>query len=262
MTAGRNEKKKELAKEVKKYLEEEKYFGYTDVVFESGNGKNKMTGDKADKENLKSGRELYPEIERRLAAGELLTLEETARIVSVCIKCRLSESRTMTVFGEGNPRANVMFVGEGPGFDEDRQGMPFVGRAGQLLTKIIESTGLKREDVFITNVVKCHPMVDPSNPDRRGNDRPPSKDEAAACRPYLEQQLRNIRPKVVVTLGNSAAQLLLETDTGITRLRGRFYDLRGIKLMPTFHPAALLRNSDLKKDVWNDMKMLKKELGI
>lgn len=168
-----------------------------------------------------------------------------------CERCKLFKGRKTLVFGEGNPNAALVFVGEGPGFEEDRQGRPFVGEAGQLLTKIIESgMQLKRADVYICNVVKCRP---PDN-------RTPEPDEIAACVPFLLKQLRAIRPKVIVTLGNVPTQTLLKTKEGITRLRGKWQAYEGIPLMPTFHPAYLLRNPADKKLVWDDIQQVMKEL--
>lgn|SRR5574341_15086 len=168
-----------------------------------------------------------------------------------CARCKLFKGRKTLVFGEGNPNAALVFVGEGPGFEEDRQGRPFVGEAGQLLTKIIESgMQLKRADVYICNVVKCRP---PDN-------RTPEPDEIAACVPFLLKQLRAIRPKVIVTLGNVPTQTLLKTKEGITRLRGKWQAYEGIPLMPTFHPAYLLRNPADKKLVWDDIQQVMKEL--
>ncbi|HEX4819599.1 MAG TPA: uracil-DNA glycosylase [Acidimicrobiales bacterium] len=160
-------------------------------------------------------------------------LEVVADAASTCTKCKLATAgRTQVVFGMGNPEADLMFVGEGPGAEEDKQGLPFVGRSGQLLDKILfEELGITRESVFIANVVKCRP---PGN-------RDPEPDEIDACRPWLEQQLDLIQPKVVVTLGNFATKLLLETKEGITKLRGKSYPFRGGVLIPTFHPAAVLR---------------------
>ena len=151
------------------------------------------------------------------------------------------------VFGVGNPNAELMFVGEGPGGDEDLQGEPFVGRAGQLLNKIIEAIDLKREDVYIANVVKCRP---PGN-------RNPEPDEVAACQPFLFRQIDAIKPKVIVALGKFAAQCLLQTTDPITRLRGRVFTYRGATLIPTFHPAYLLRNPASKREVWEDMKQVR-----
>jgi uracil-DNA glycosylase family 4 len=169
-----------------------------------------------------------------------------------CTRCKLSAlGRTQVVFGVGNPSADLMFVGEAPGADEDLQGEPFVGRAGQLLTKIIEAINLKREDVYIANVIKCRP---PQN-------RNPEPDEIETCEPFLFRQIDVIRPKVIVTLGKFAAQCLLRSDAPISRLRGRLFDYRGAKLIPTFHPAYLLRNPSSKREVWEDMKLVKKLLN-
>ncbi|MDE2490858.1 MAG: uracil-DNA glycosylase [Elusimicrobia bacterium] len=184
-----------------------------------------------------------------------------------CRACPLGAARIQAVPGVGSADAEVMFVGEGPGFDEDHKGEPFVGRSGQLLDKIMASIGLSRETVYIANIVKCHPMVDPSNPEKRGNDRPPSPDEIAACRGWLDVQIRTIRPRVIVTLGAVPARVLLDDPTGITKIRGRWrtYDpgegAPPVRLLPTFHPAALLRNPDLKRDVWEDMKSLRAALA-
>jgi uracil-DNA glycosylase family 4 len=157
-------------------------------------------------------------------------LEAVAAEAAGCTRCRLHQSRTQVVFGQGDPHADLMFVGEAPGFHEDRQGIPFVGPSGQLLNRLLEGIGLRREDVYICNVVKSRP---PQN-------RDPLPDEIAACRPWLDAQVRLVDPKVVVTLGNFAAKTLLETTTGITRLRGRAYPFQGRVLLPTFHPAAAL----------------------
>ena len=157
-------------------------------------------------------------------------LEAVAAEAAGCTRCRLHESRTQVVFGQGDPHADLMFVGEAPGFHEDRQGIPFVGPSGQLLNRLLEGIGLRRQDVYIANVVKSRP---PGN-------RDPLPDEIAACRPWLDAQVRLVDPKVVVTLGNFAAKTLLETTTGITRLRGRAHPFQGRVLLPTFHPAAAL----------------------
>ena len=157
-------------------------------------------------------------------------LEAVAAEAAGCTRCRLHQSRTQVVFGQGDPHADLMFVGEAPGFHEDRQGVPFVGPSGQLLNRLLEGIGLRREDVYICNVVKSRP---PQN-------RDPLPDEIVACRPWLDAQIRLVDPKVVVTLGNFAAKTLLETTTGITRLRGRTYPFQGRVLLPTFHPAAAL----------------------
>ena len=165
-----------------------------------------------------------------------------------CTRCKLhKQGRTQVVFGVGNPAADLMFVGEAPGGDEDIQGIPFVGRAGQLLTKIIEAIELSRDQVYIANVIKCRP---PGN-------RNPDPDEVETCEPFLFQQIDSIKPKVIVALGTFAAKALLKTQDPISRLRGRVYDYRGAKLVPTFHPAFLLRSPERKRDVWEDMKKVR-----
>lgn len=178
------------------------------------------------------------------------TLEDIRRDLGDCQRCKLGPTRTNIVFGEGNPQAELMFIGEGPGADEDRSGRPFVGRAGQLLTKMIESIGLTREQVYIANVVKSRP---PEN-------RTPERDEVATCLPFLLRQIVVIRPKLIVTLGNPATQALLDTSLGITRLRGNFHDyprLPGVRVMPTYHPAYLLRSPDKKRETWEDLKKVR-----
>jgi uracil-DNA glycosylase family 4 len=169
-----------------------------------------------------------------------------------CNACRLAGTRTNVVFGVGNPAADLMFVGEAPGRDEDLQGEPFVGRAGQLLTDIIKAMKLTRDDVYIANVVKCRP---PEN-------RNPEPDELDQCRPFLHRQVELIQPRVIVTLGRFGLQSLTETQYSISAVRGQWLDYRGIRLMPTYHPAYLLRNPAAKKDVWADMKKVMAELGI
>jgi uracil-DNA glycosylase len=182
-------------------------------------------------------------------AGEALAAVRAD--IGDCTRCKLHAlGRRQIVFGVGNPNADLMFVGEAPGGDEDIQGIPFVGRAGQLLTKIIEAIGLKRDDVYIANVIKCRP---PQN-------RNPEPDEVETCEPFLFQQIDIIKPKVIVALGKFGAQTLLRTLDPISRLRGRIYDYRGAKLVPTFHPAYLLRNPASKREVWEDMKLVRKLL--
>jgi len=169
-----------------------------------------------------------------------------------CTRCKLHKARTNIVFGVGNPKAQLVFVGEGPGRDEDEQGEPFVGRAGKLLTQMIEAMGLRRQDVYICNVVKCRP---PEN-------RLPEKDEIATCSPYLLRQLDAIGPKVICCLGACSAQTLLNTNQGISRYRGEWFDFRGAKLIATYHPAYLLRNPNAKSDVWKDLQKVMAVLGL
>lgn len=165
-----------------------------------------------------------------------------------CQKCGLAQTRLSVVFGNGRADADLVFVGEAPGAEEDRQGVPFVGAAGQLLTRMIEAIGLAREDVYIANIVKCRPP----------NNRDPKPDEIAACRPYLERQLELIAPVAICTLGRFAAQTLLQTTETIGRLRGRVFDRYGAKVVPTYHPAALLRNPRWKRPTWEDLKLVRK----
>ena len=180
------------------------------------------------------------------------TLEELRGAIGDCRRCKLWSGRTHLVFGVGNPRARLMFIGEGPGRDEDLQGEPFVGRAGQLLNDILtKGMGLKREDVYIANVVKCRP---PEN-------RNPEPDEVASCEPFLKKQIDLVRPQIIIALGKFAVQTLLQTKAPITKLRGNWHSYHGIKLMPTFHPAYLLRNPGDKKLVWEDIKKVIKEMN-
>ena len=195
-------------------------------------------------------------------AGDAFT--KLAQTVAACRLCPLGSQRLNAVFGVGPADAEVVFIGEGPGYDEDHKGEPFIGRSGQLLDKIMESIGLSRTtNAYIANIVKCHPMQDPSDPEARGNDRPPTPEEMAACKPYLDEQILLIDPKALVTLGASPAKALLGPGEPITKIRGQWREYtpagssKSYKLMPTFHPAALLRNPNLKKDVWADMKALR-----
>lgn len=169
-----------------------------------------------------------------------------------CRRCRLCEGRSNIVFGDGSAKAQLVFVGEGPGHDEDVQGLPFVGRAGKLLNQMIEAMGLRRQDVYICNVVKCRP---PGN-------RAPEKDEMATCSPFLVRQLEVISPKVIVCLGAVASKALLETEKGISQFRGQWLEFRGIPLMATYHPAYLLRNPHAKADVWKDLQKVMAALGL
>jgi len=169
-----------------------------------------------------------------------------------CERCGLHKGRTKIVFGGGNPHARLVFVGEGPGHDEDKSGIPFVGRAGELLNKIIKAIGLERDDVYICNVVKCRPP----------NNRDPQPEETSMCGPFMRRQLEIISPEVVVCLGRPSAQYVLDTNRPIGKLRGHFHDVNGMKVMPTFHPAYLLRNESAKRPVWEDMKKVRDALGL
>ncbi|MFH1798919.1 MAG: uracil-DNA glycosylase [Candidatus Omnitrophota bacterium] len=217
----------DLIEEVKCAIESEKMAGIDDVFM-------------AEK----------PKKESKNPEGD--TLEALRARVFSCCNCALAETKTNFVFGDGSIKARLMFIGEAPGAEEDKQGLPFVGRAGGLLTKIIEAIGLKRQDVFIANILKCRP---PEN-------RNPLPNEIVACLPYLLKQIELIKPKVICALGKFAAQTLLNTETPISKLRGKFYDYNGTRFMPTYHPAYLLRNPAEKKCVWEDMKLVAKELEL
>ena len=180
------------------------------------------------------------------------SLEDIWRDIGECTRCGLCEGRTQVVNTHGNHKARLMFVGEAPGADEDAQGKPFVGRAGQLLTKIIEAIGFKREEVLIGNVNRCRP---PGN-------RQPTLEEAAICRPFLFREIAAVQPDVIVVMGNTALRNLLEIREGITRVRGKFQDFRGIKVMPTFHPAYLLRDPSKKRETWEDLKKVRDYLDV
>jgi uracil-DNA glycosylase family 4 len=209
------------------------------------------------------GPELFaPKVESVAAEMPALSRDEKVSLlaqmdvveVKPCVKCRLCQSRRNTVFGEGDADAKIFFIGEGPGENEDIQGRPFVGRAGELLNKMIAGMGLRREQVFIANIVKCRP---PDN-------RVPAPDEVEACTPYLVRQLEIIRPKVIVTLGLPAAKYMLESRLSMGKLRGQWHNWRGIKLMPTFHPAYLLRSytEENRAAVWSDLKQVMAEVGL
>ena len=180
------------------------------------------------------------------------TLVKTREDLGECTRCKLHKTRNRIVFGDGSPKADLVFIGEGPGADEDAQGLPFVGRAGKLLTQMIEAMGLRRGDVYICNVVKCRP---PEN-------RQPEKDEVTACSPFLFRQLDVLKPKVIVCLGSTAAQTLLQTNRGISHFRGEWLDFRGYKMLATYHPAYLLRNPGAKGEVWKDLQKVMAELGL
>ncbi len=208
----------------------------------------------------KASRELPPELRALVHPPPLFEpepaaredLETVRRDLGECTRCKLHRKRHKIVFGAGNPRAELIFVGEGPGHDEDMQGLPFVGRAGKLLTQMIEAMSLTREDVYIANIVKCRP---PEN-------RQPQEDEIAMCRPFLERQLGAIQPKIIICLGSTAAQTLLGTKKSISAFRGQWFDYSGAKLIPTYHPAYLLRNPNAKSDVWTDLKKVMAALGL
>lgn len=256
-------------KEIKDVLEYFQELGISElsVARISQGRQNHSTGPQAEKDpsTLKVKREISPEalpatspkfsippqtpdlFAPLQASSKPETLEEVRADLGDCHRCKLAPLRKTIVFGSGSPNAALMFIGEAPGADEDEQGLPFVGRAGQLLTKIIEAISLKREDVYICNVIKCRP---PEN-------RTPERDEIESCEPFLLRQIQSVKPKVIVCLGSPAMQTLLKIKTGITQIRGQWLDYNGIKLMATFHPAYCLRWPEKKREVWEDMKKVR-----
>jgi DNA polymerase len=191
--------------------------------------------------------------EAALSSDPLVALRQIREDIGDCTRCRLhKQGRKQIVFGVGNPRADLMFIGEAPGADEDTQGEPFVGRAGQLLTNMIKAMGLSREDVYIANIIKCRPP----------NNRTPERDECETCSPFLMRQIEVVAPKAIVALGAVAAKTLLAINAPMSELRGRWYDFRGTKLAVTYHPAFLLRDPRQKKETWKDLQMVMKELGL
>jgi DNA polymerase len=207
-----------------------------------------VTARKIDVLPVPAGPSLF-ESSEKIADDSLLKIQTD---LGDCTRCKLHKGRNKIVFGDGNPKAELVFVGEGPGHDEDVQGLPFVGRAGKLLTQMIEAMGLRRKDVYICNVVKCRP---PEN-------RAPEKEEVATCSPFLLRQIDAIAPKVIVCLGSVAAQTLLETNRGISQFRGQWLEFRGRKLLATYHPAYLLRNPSAKSEVWKDLQKVMAVLGL
>ena len=224
----------------REYIEEQVQLGFFDMDEETKN--TEIPQDIFQNNHLKTQESLYLDLDLDNLKMEALD----------CHKGQRDQSRTHVVFGIGNQKADLMFVGEAPGVEEDRTGKPFVGRAGQLLTKIIQSTGLTRDDVYIANVLKCRP------PDNRN----PQSNEIEQCEPYLLRQIDLIEPKVICALGTFAAQILLRTDERISKLRGNFYNYHGTKVMPTYHPAYLLRNPENKRQVWEDIQKVMAELRL
>jgi uracil-DNA glycosylase len=226
---------KDIIKSIRSYFEMEKESGVSEYFFSRSN--NSVIPAKAG---------IQKEIDSRFRGNDTFQGDKIKSQVLNCQKCSLSKTRKNVVFGEGNTKARLMFVGEAPGYDEDIQGKPFVGKAGMLLTKIIEAMGFKREDVYICNILKCRP---PQN-------RNPLPEEIALCIDYLNAQIEYVKPEIICGLGKFASRTLLKTDVPITRLRGKWHDLNGIKFMPTYHPAYLLHNPGDKRLVWEDMKKI------
>lgn len=211
-----------------------------------------MTHQDKNRDIKNSHSKVFNHDEGTMVKNKTKTLENLRNEIGDCTRCRLHKERTNIVFGVGNSEADLMFVGEGPGRDEDLQGEPFVGRAGKLLTKMIEAMTLKRDDIYIANVVKCRP---PQN-------RNPEDDEIVTCQPFLKKQIDIIQPKVIVTLGKFAGQTLLQTETPISKLRGDFHQYGQTQVMPTYHPAFLLRNPKMKRFVWEDLQKVMEVLGL
>ncbi len=260
------QKVRDLAKELKNYLlnEEEGFF-----IVKKPLKKKKTATIKTESVAKKAvSKKALPEV-KTAVKDKAAALAELTEQIKKCTRCELGKTRIKAVPGEGNINTKLMFIGEGPGFDEDRQGRPFVGRAGQLLDKIIAAMGFKREEVFIANMVKCHPMKEPNNPEKHGNDRAPNQEEIALCRRYIEQQIAIISPDFIVALGSVAARSLIKDVPTFSSIRGKIYDLdltyatpaKPIKILATFHPAALLRNPAWKKDAWADLKILLAAMG-
>ncbi|MEM7008621.1 MAG: uracil-DNA glycosylase [Thermodesulfobacteriota bacterium] len=253
---------KSIAKDLKNYLEFRAQMGLEGLPKTKSETqrptvkevrKKEQSQEQMEKKQMPVGEDIITiEEPAGLFDSEVMSLEEIREEIGDCTRCQLHEGRTNLVFGDGNPKAKLMFVGEGPGRDEDMQGKPFVGRSGKLLTKIIEAMGLKREDVYIGNVVKCRPP----------NNRTPEASEMDTCELFLFKQIRYIQPEVIVCLGATAAKSILKTKASLGSLRGKFHNYGGSKLMVTYHPAALLRNPHFKKPTWEDMQVVMKELGL
>lgn len=250
---------KKIVNHLKTYLQEarEEDFWHFKEILVNKNRTGKSRPVKADLGMHQSGAPLHQTVQGAYLEKELNALYER---IKDCKKCGLSKTRINVVFARGSPEKGIMFIGEAPGYDEDRQGLPFVGKAGQLLNEILESVGLQRERVYITNIVKCHPLLDPKSPEKRGNDRPPTKEEIAVCLPILREQINLIKPRIICTLGAVATNTLLGTVAPLSRLHGKFYPSGEIKLLPTFHPAAIFRTPSLKNIFINDLKKVCNEV--
>jgi uracil-DNA glycosylase len=275
-----------LLSDARRWVEQERVWDDVFYTAETRDARQQSAGMTAL--DIRSG-PVSPSVIPAAAGGNLSTsVDKTSALQALydrykeCTRCPLGATRIKVVFGVGNPNAQVVFIGEGPGYEEDRRGEPFVGKAGQLLDKIMAAIGLNRQNAYIANIVKCHPMQNPETPEARGNDRAPNSLEVETCSPILKEQLAIIQPRFIVTLGSPSTRTLLQTSDGITKLRGRLVPfaadsffaapqsvtldettrqaLSRTQVLPTYHPAALLRNEDLKKDVWTDMKLLRTAL--
>ncbi len=272
--------KQKLMADAKQWIQQEKT--WDDQLFATAGSASERVGVSAMKDSSLAG----PPIPRPADPDKSAKLAALYATYKDCQRCILGKSRIKIVFGVGNPDSEVLFIGEGPGYEEDRRGEPFVGKSGQLLDKMMAAIGLSRQtNAYIANIVKCHPMTNPETPDARGNDRPPTPDEVLTCSPILLQQIAIMKPKVIMTLGSPSTKMVLHTKDAITGLRGKkvsfdvdyFYPadtkiaelkidavtreiLRQTQVIPTYHPAALLRNPNLKPDTWTDLKLLRDQL--
>lgn len=255
-----NEELKQLLSDVQKFLKQEQELHGDAIVLQSREPAMKKTAPKPESGKVAGDGDLFgtASVEKSTPAPlqqypqeawtSAATLDELNKTICTCTKCSLGYSRKKFVFGVGNPKSEIVLIGEAPGADEDEQGEPFVGRAGQLLNKILEAIRFKREEVFICNILKCRPP----------NNREPAPEEIELCEPYLWKQLELIKPKMILCLGRVAGQALLKTNSSLGNLRGRFHDYRGIKTMVTYHPAALLRNPNWKRPCWEDVQLFRK----
>lgn len=245
-----NQSVRDLIGDLKSYVEYLKRMGITE--FSLSDSRNEMSGPPSGSPGVETVRERRePDRQAMSTPSGGVNLQDIRGELGNCQRCKLGKTRRALVFGEGNPKASLMLIGEGPGYDEDVQGKPFVGKAGQLLTKILQAVAIQREEVYITNIVKCRP---PQN-------RNPEPDEIESCNPLLLKQIQAIQPRVICPLGTFAAQTLLQTADKITSLRGRVFTFSGIQIIPTYHPAYLLRNPEKKREVWEDMKKIAKILS-
>lgn len=239
----------QIIKSIKTYLETDKLAGMEEILIKRAD-KGKIRINKDKEGEIREDKGEIRGYKGQGNKGGFEALEDLRKKAEECKGCQLYKRRTNLVFGSGNPDAKFMLVGEAPGVEEDLRGEPFVGRAGELLTKIIEAIGLRREDVYIANILKCRPP----------NNRSPLPDEISSCSPFVLEQIKIIKPKIICALGKFAAQFLIKSSQPITLLRGKFYELDDIKVMPTFHPAYLLRNPNDKKLVWEDFKKIRDAL--
>lgn len=251
-----NTKLADLLADTRRWIEQERV--WDDMLFVSAYRRESASANKRIEKPVSTP--TRPDADTPKSTSKAAALQALYERYKGCQACPLGATRIQFVFGVGSPEAQVLFIGEGPGYEEDRRGEPFVGKAGQLLDKIMASIGLNRQNAYIANIVKCHPMQNPQTPEARGNDRAPNAIEVETCSSILREQIVILQPKIIVTLGSPSTRAILQTSEGITKLRGRICPLPSdgnIRVLPTYHPAALLRNPDLKKDVWTDMKLLR-----